>query len=707
MRFGVSERRRVFGIIALVTLPLLILAGVNLWQSVGTALERVGTERVALARAAALTAGQSINADLRSLRLAGQALSGQYARGSDVEGTELDTLLDGESNLGQLILFDASGWNITASDVTIPPRTVRVDDREYFRGALAAGNAVSRVALVGPLNQQPTLLLATRVEFPDGPPSVLAGIVSVQRLGEDLQAHLAERGVSIVVVDGDGHVILHPDPGVVQALPSLRHWQAVEAALRREAGSAVDRDADGEEILVSYAPVPGTSWALLIQQPLSLALNAARRDLATGASLLVVAALLALAIGAYLGTRLSESYERERTARTASEQYAAQLALVTNENEQRRRFLERLIVSAPIPIAITQGPDHRLLSVNPRYQMLKPGTEMIGRTMTEVFPEVLEHGLVEKLDQVYRTGREFTAIDQPRVFASQNASNDERYFTIVYAPYDDVHGHPDGVLVIAVETTDAVRSRQRMDREKDEFLSTASHELKTPLTALTLAAQMIDRILRRPDGRDESERLRRGVHGMLRQIDRAGELINDLLEVSRLQRSGPNIRRQQVDMNELVSAAVERTSDALPEESGHQIRLQLTEQSLLIQGDESRLDQVLTNLLSNAVKYSPEGGDVDVYLARTDGFAELRVVDHGMGIPEDERDMLFLPFSRTVAARESPIEGTGLGLYITRQIVDAHAGSIRYEPTPGGGATFIVRLPLAPADAAPMDSLPD
>ncbi len=285
------------------------------------------------------------------------------------------------------------------------------------------------------------------------------------------------------------------------------------------------------------------------------------------------------------------------------------------------------------------------------------------------------------------------------MFATPSSTNEERYFTIVYAPYDDVHGHPDGVLVIAVETTDAVHTRLRMEREKDEFLSTASHELKTPLTALALAAQMIDRVLSRREGGEDTERLQRSVRGMIRQVDRAGDLINDLLEVSRLQRSGPTIRRQTVNLNELVSAAVERTTDALPEDSGHQIHLRLATGALLFQGDESRLDQVLTNLLSNAVKYSPDGGDVDIVLDRAGDWAELRVADHGMGITEDERDMLFRPFSRTVTARESPIEGTGLGLYITRQIVDAHGGTIRYEPTPGGGATFIVRLPMVPPDA--------
>ena len=373
MRLGVSERTRVFGIITLVSLPLLLLAAVNLWQSVGEAQDRVSTERVALARAAALTAGQSINADLRSLRLAGQAISAQFRQSADVEGEELQDLLDTESNISQLILFDDSGRNIAASDPGLPSRTVQVGDREYFRDALAQRTAVSRVALQGRISQQPTLILATREDFTEGSAGCAVGSLSMQRLSEDLQHTSRNEVCRFCIVDAAGQVILHPDLSVVQRMPSLRGRHDVDAALGGAAGSAVDRDMDGEQILSAYAPVPGTQWALLIQQPTALALDAAWRDLATGAGLLAAAACIAITIGAYLGTRLSESYERERMARTASERYAAELEVVTSENEQRRRFLERLIVSAPIPIAITQGPDHRVLSVNPSYQMLKPG----------------------------------------------------------------------------------------------------------------------------------------------------------------------------------------------------------------------------------------------------------------------------------------------------------------------------------------------
>jgi signal transduction histidine kinase len=140
--------------------------------------------------------------------------------------------------------------------------------------------------------------------------------------------------------------------------------------------------------------------------------------------------------------------------------------------------------------------------------------------------------------------------------------------------------------------------------------------------------------------------------------------------------------------------AVARERDSLAEGSAHRLVLRADEPPVVVEGDEARLEQVLANLLSNAVKYSPTGGEVEVCVSRADGAAVVEVVDHGIGVPPDERPQLFAPFSRTPSAVESGIEGTGLGLYISRRIVEAHSGSIELRDTPGGGTTLRVTLPL-------------
>jgi signal transduction histidine kinase len=243
-----------------------------------------------------------------------------------------------------------------------------------------------------------------------------------------------------------------------------------------------------------------------------------------------------------------------------------------------------------------------------------------------------------------------------------------------------------------LETTDVVLARRRAEREKDELLSTASHELKTPLTSLGLAAQMIDRMLEH--GPLNEARLTRHVGTIRGQTARLTRLIGSLLDVSRIETGRLALAWEPVDLVLLARIAVARERDTLPEGTAHQIVLRAEGTSVIAEGDEARLEQVIANLLSNAVKYSPAGGLVEAVVRREHGQALLDVVDRGIGVPEEERDQLFAPFSRTATAVETGIEGTGLGLYISRRIVEAHGGSIGFHETPGGGTTFRVTLPV-------------
>lgn len=243
-----------------------------------------------------------------------------------------------------------------------------------------------------------------------------------------------------------------------------------------------------------------------------------------------------------------------------------------------------------------------------------------------------------------------------------------------------------------LETTEVVLTRQRAEREKDELLSTASHELKTPLTSLGLAAQMIDRMIEH--GPFDEARLARHVSTIRGQTARLSKLIGSLLDVSRIETGRLALSWEPVDLVLMARLAVARERDTLPENTAHQIVLRSDGARIVADGDDARLEQVVANLLSNAVKYSPAGGLVEVLVQQHADQAIVDVVDHGIGVPEDERGQLFAPFSRTATAVDTGIEGTGLGLYISRKIVEAHAGSLDLQETPGGGATFRLTLPL-------------
>jgi PAS domain S-box-containing protein len=242
------------------------------------------------------------------------------------------------------------------------------------------------------------------------------------------------------------------------------------------------------------------------------------------------------------------------------------------------------------------------------------------------------------------------------------------------------------------------RKAQAEVRERDEFLSIASHELRTPVTALQLQLQLLHRA---------AERSIEGLPHLLddklvaleRQTRRISALVNELLDVSRMRLGRLELRYEPLDLAE-VAREVSEHLRADVSRSGSDLALDLPGP---VQGtwDRTRIEQVVTNLVSNAAKFG-QGKPITVRVDGDRARARLRVSDQGIGIAEEHHGRVFDRFERAVAARH--FGGLGLGLYIARQIVEAHGGAITVESTPGMGATFTVdlpRAPPAPAQAAP------
>jgi PAS domain S-box-containing protein len=225
-----------------------------------------------------------------------------------------------------------------------------------------------------------------------------------------------------------------------------------------------------------------------------------------------------------------------------------------------------------------------------------------------------------------------------------------------------------------------------------ELIGVASHDLGNPLNTLQL---MLAR-LRRVEPEQDPQRVREGLATALRHAQRLGQLLHNLLDLSRLSSGKLALEVSRVDLAELVREVVERHSEQAAE-AGSRI---LLEAAPGVEGmwDRLRLERVVTNLLSNALKFG-RGKPVEVRLAQSDGLARLTVRDHGVGIPPEAQRRIFERFEREKSAGRHA--GFGLGLYIVRQLVEAHGGSIRVESTPGEGATFTVELPrTSPAGVA-------
>ena len=684
-----NQRRQVIGIVALASVPLIVLVVFGIVQGKVLAEARVAEERIALAQAGALTATAFVEGNLSTVR--------SLAR---VPSLMVSTRPPGLQETYESILAenpDWEGWGLAAPDglnivsTGALPGTLNVGDRPYFHEAIRSGRAVVSPAVLNRRTGNPTVVLAVPVDLEVGRGAIIVSL-STSRLASELRGLRQDASVRITLVDAEGLLFASPDTGPGADLPSLRGSPAVDAALRGDVGSLIVSEPDGSDAIVAYAPVAEPGWGIVVAQPTVAAFDVVRRQTALGIVILGLALTLAGAIAWNLGGRQAELYQRQRAATARVEATARDLERVSAESERRRRFLEGVIASAPVAIAILRGREYRHETLNARYQALRPDAPMLGRGIAEVFPNPVADGQCALFDRVYASGEQAVLADQAWELDAGPGEPTTRYFTQVVARLDDEAGQPDAILSIVLETTEVVLTRQRAEREKDELLSTASHELKTPLTSLGLAAQMIERLVEHGP-RDEA-RLARHVGTIRAQTARLARLIGSLLDVSRIDTGRLMLAWEPVDLVLLARMAAARERDMLPEETAHQIVLRAEQAPVVAEGDEARLEQVVANLLSNAVKYSPAGGLVEVVVRSEEDRAVLDVIDRGIGVPADEHDRLFAPFSRTPTAVNTGIEGTGLGLYISRRIVEAHGGTIEALETPGGGATFRVTLPL-------------
>ncbi|MBT3556833.1 MAG: PAS domain-containing protein [Rhodospirillales bacterium] len=258
------------------------------------------------------------------------------------------------------------------------------------------------------------------------------------------------------------------------------------------------------------------------------------------------------------------------------------------------------------------------------------------------------------------------------------------WIEIMCNPFKDEHGRHIGF--ISIETD--ISERKNIERVKNEFIATVSHELRTPLTSIKGSIGLLrsGKITELPD---QAQSL---VDMAFKNINHLGALVDDILDIEKLGTDQMTFDFQPADLTALVRESV-ASNQSYADEYGVHFQMDGT-QDIQVKCDSRRMSQVVANLLSNAAKFSHRGGTVKISAHRQDGMARLSVSDQGVGIPEEFHENIFERFTQSDSSDSRKVGGSGLGLNISKNIVEKHGGTIGFDSTPGVGTTFHVDLPV-------------
>ncbi len=347
--------------------------------------------------------------------------------------------------------------------------------------------------------------------------------------------------------------------------------------------------------------------------------------------------------------------------------------------EQARKKAEAILASTGDGL-IVFDPDDVVTYVNPT------ACEFVGVKPKQVLGKHVD--LAELLGMVAEDGYD-PAVDGSQIREVRLEKPTHRILDVRTDPVLD----ESGAYLGYVATLHDVTAEREVGQMKNEFVSTVSHELRTPLTSIK---GYVDLILEGEAG--EINEIQREFLGIVKEnADRLVDLINDMLDISRIESGRIHLKIQPLDMADLIAGAVD-TFAAVVEQSGHTIVVKVPDDLPRAAGDRDRVGQVLINLISNAIKYSPRGGTITIRAKRDGDMIHVSVTDQGIGIAKEDQKKLFTKFYRVDSSLTREIGGTGLGLSICKSIIELLGGQIGVRSQAGKGSTFHFTLPIAPKD---------
>jgi signal transduction histidine kinase/CheY-like chemotaxis protein len=391
----------------------------------------------------------------------------------------------------------------------------------------------------------------------------------------------------------------------------------------------------------------------------------------------------------------------------SSQELVTKIRTLLDLGQIRTKFQEdrmySVFMQTSVGIAILEGPEHRFALANPMYMSTLFGSrDLVGKPVREALPELEGQGLYEVLDEVYQTGKPYIAVERYVKLRQGDGTLKKFFLDFVYQPKLSLRGEVEGILVVVNDVTDRVMARKETEKlaeslkealvVRDDFLSIASHELKTPITSLKLQLQLTRRTVKpKQNVGPPLEKLARALDMSNQQVNRLVDLVEDLLDVSKIRTGQLSLKPEPMSLSQLMRDLWERFTPVAA-----QAKTPLTfavEEEVSGEWDRLRLDQVVSNLISNALKYA-SGKPIELALEKKDEGVLITVTDGGPGITLENQTMIFERFERANISKN--ISGLGLGLYLAKAIVLAHDGRIWVKSVPGNGSVFGVELPFQP-----------
>jgi PAS domain S-box-containing protein len=371
--------------------------------------------------------------------------------------------------------------------------------------------------------------------------------------------------------------------------------------------------------------------------------------------------------------------------------------LTPEDLRQRLRSLQAVIDRAPIPIAIAHDPDCRFIFANRALAALMGLPTDVNISLTPPAGERAQY-------RIQRDGKDIPVRELPMQYAIAHRTAVSNEIEIVRAdgsvlyvqndvePLYDTHGQIYGCVSVCVDLTDrklAEMGLRDADRRKDEFLATLSHELRNPLAPIRSAIEVI-RLARGDD-----ELIEKARATMERQLAQLVRITDDLLDVARITQNKVHLQREQIDLRIVLLSAIEATRPMIDAQA-HTLTVDVPVRPIWIDADLTRIAQALSNLLSNAAKYTETGGQITVAASSDEEGATVTVTDTGIGIPRAMLPRIFDMFTQLQAHRDRTYGGLGIGLTLSRRLLQLHGGTITASSDgPGRGSQFTVWLPLA------------